>query len=504
MSKFITKSDILRAKQCLKQAYLAHFKPKLATPMDPYQQLLIDRGHKVGAIAREQVAKTYPAKLLFEKGNQDHDGLTKTKLALKDSRLSAYFEPSFSKDDLFVRCDILIKNSDGTFDLIEVKSGSDMDDEYILDAAIQNWVLTQTGVKIRKTLVWYINKQCALPDLSNLFIKADVSDDIAAYFGEIQTIVQNLRSVFAKAKITPPEEIGPHCNKPFACPFSNFCHKEERNIPELSVFNIPRIGQKAFDLFEQGIVNIEDIDTSKFKFTENQLRMIEHTQSKKMFLNKEAIKAKLDKWVFPLYLIDFEAMDYDLPGFANTRPGIHIAFQLSVKKLESPEGDIKEVGHYLHTDNSDPRVALGKFMLETIGDTGSIVAYSQAFEKGKILDIASLFTGLEKMQLESLPPRLVDPLPIFRESVYHHEFHGSYSIKKVGPALLGEKASYKNLNVKDGTEAVVAFRRMISSQNFEEKQQLIKDLTIYCDQDTEVMGLLVKWLYQNCQTKVAA
>lgn len=497
MSKYITKSDILRAKQCYKQAYLAHFNPKLAAPTDPYQQLLIDRGHKVGAIARDQIAKQYASKLLFERGNQDNDGLTKTKLALKDSRLSAYFEPSFSKDDLFVRCDILVKNEDGTFDLIEVKSGSDMDDEYILDAAIQNWVLTQTGVKIRKTIVWYVNKQCALPDLTNLFIQHDVSNDIESHFAEIQTIVTNLRAMFAKPKVVPQEKIGPHCDKPHACPFKDFCHKEELKIPELSVFNIPRIGQKAFDLFEQGIVKIEDIDTTKFKFTDNQLRMIEYTQSKQLFLNKEAIKAKLEKWVFPLYLIDFEAMDYDLPGFAHTRPGIHIAFQLSVKKLASPNGKIEEVGHYLHTDNSDPRMALGKFMLETIGDTGSIVAYSQAFEKGKIMDIAALFTGVDKMQLESLTPRLVDPLPIFRESVYHHEFMGSYSIKKVGPALLGEKASYKNLNVQDGTQAVVTFRKMITSQNAEEKAQLIKDLTVYCDQDTEVMGLLVQWLYQN-------
>lgn len=499
MSKFITKSDILRAKQCYKQAYLAHFKPKLASPMDPYQQLLIDRGHKVGAIARDQITKEYPAKLLFEPGNQAADGLTKTKLALKDSRISAYFEPSFSKDDLFVRCDMLLKNEDGTFDLIEVKSGSDMDDEYILDAAIQHWVLTQTGVQIRKTYVWYINKQCALPDLTNLFVKQDVSSEIGAHFAEIQNIVTNLRAMLSKPKVVPNEKIGPHCDKPHTCPFRDFCHKEELKIPELSVFNIPRIGQKAFDLFEQGVVNIEDIDTTKFKFTENQLRMIEYTQSKTLFLNKEAIKNKLEKWVFPLYLIDFEAMDYDLPGFNHTRPGIHIAFQLSVKRLNSPNDKIKEVGHYLHTDSSDPRIALGKFMLETLGNTtGSIVAYSQAFEKGKILDIASLFTGVDKMELESLTPRLVDPLPIFRESVYHHEFQGSYSIKKVGPALLGEKASYKKLGVQDGTSAVVAFRKMISSQNPEEKAQLIKDLTIYCDQDTEVMGLLVQWLYQNC------
>lgn len=496
MSKAITKSDILRALQCYKQAYLARVKPELSAPIDPYQQLLIDRGHKVGKIAQSQIAQIYPSKLLFESGNQDSEGLIKTTLALKDSRLQAFFEPSFTKGDLFVRCDILVKQPHNSFDLIEVKSGSDLDEEYILDAAIQHWVLTQAGININKTYVWYINKQCSLPDLTNLFIKEDVSQAINHHFAKIEQVVKNLRKIF-QTKTTPPVAIGEFCSKPYACPFKDFCHKQELNIPELSVFNIPRIGKRAFDLFEQKIVSIDDIDLATHKFTAAQSRMIEYTQLNKLFLDKEKIQNSLAKWTFPLYLIDFEAMDYDLPGFVNTRPGIHIAFQLSVKKIASPSGKIEEVGHYLHEDSSDPRVNLGKFMLDTIGDEGSIVAYSQAFEKGKIMDIASLFSGTDKLQLESLTTRLVDPLPIFRESVYHPKFHGSYSIKKVGPALLGPKASYEKLAVQDGTSAVVAFRKMITSQNPEEKAQLIKDLKIYCDQDTEVMGLLVLWLFKK-------
>lgn len=136
-------------------------------------------------------------------------------------------------------------------------------------------------------------------------------------------------------------------------------------------------------------------------------------------------------------------------------------------------------------------------MLTHLGNEGSLVAYSQAYEKGKILDIAQEFSGTEKIELENLVSRLVDPLPIFRDAVYHPDFKGSYSIKKVGPALLGEDSSYEKLLVQDGTQAVVTFRKMISSQNPEEKTTLFNALVEYCDKDTYVMGLLVKWLFQH-------
>lgn len=496
MIKYITKSDIKRGLQCLKLAHQARFNPKDMAPMDPYQQLLIDRGNHVGKIAQKQVSEIRQGKLLFEEGNKFEDGLMKTKLALKDSRLNAYYEPTFLAQDLLVRCDILLSEKDG-YDMIEVKSGSDLDEEYILDAAIQYYVLKQAGVKVNRTFVWMVNKECQLPDLTNLFVKEDISDKIDFHFAKIEEVINQLREVFKKPKAKPVAAIGDYCNKPFECPFKHICHQKENKIPELSVFNIPRISKRGWELFNSGIVKIDDIDLSTMKFTAAQTRMIECTQNNEMYLNKEAITKALSTWKFPLYLIDFEAMDYDLPGFENTRPGIHIAFQLSIKKLASPDAEIEHVAHHLHNDGSDPRKALGKFMLTHLGTEGSLVAYSQAYEKGKILDIAQEFSGTEKIELENLVSRLVDPLPIFRDAVYHPDFKGSYSIKKVGPALLGQDSSYEKLLVQDGTQAVVTFRKMISSQNPEEKITLFNALVEYCDKDTYVMGLLVKWLFQH-------
>lgn len=496
MTNFITKSDIKKGFQCLKLAHQSRFNPTAQKEMDQYQQLLIERGNQVGTLAQEECSKTYNGKLLFETKDKFEDGTLKTELALKDSRLNALYEPTFVANDLIVRADILLKTNSTEYDLIEVKSGSDATDkDYILDLAIQAYVLKEVGVKLHKTYLWVINKYCELPDLTNLFLKVEIEEaEIKKYFPQIEAVVNALREVFKNKNKVPDVDIGDYCSKPYDCPFKHLCHKEKK-IPELSIFNIPRIGGRAWKLYEEGIIDINDIDLKTLKFTENQARMIEYTQRNELYVEKEEVKKMLSEFVFPLYLIDFEAQDYDLPGFKNSRPGVHIPFQLSIKKLENPYSEIEEVAHFLQKDGHDPRRDLGEFLLKNIGASGSLVAYSQSYEAGKIKDIANEFEGDVKLKLENLVERLVDPLPIFRKYVYHPDFKGSYSIKKVGPALIGDEASYENLEIQDGTQAVVAFRKMITSQNPEEKELLYKSLISYCDKDTYVMGRLVQWLF---------
>ena len=70
-----------------------------------------------------------------------------------------------------------------------------------------------------------------------------------------------------------------------------------------------------------------------------------------------------------------------------------------------------------------------------------------------------------------------------QKGVFYPEFMGSFSIKKVAPALLGEAASYTNLTVSDGVEAMLAFDRMVSlTDTSSEKQALRSDLLKYCQQ----------------------
>ena len=495
MKGFITKSDIKRAIQCLKHAYLAKYNQELSTPIDQYQQVIIDRGFAVELQARKEVEATHKSLLLLDKTKEAEDLFEISKTAFKDKQYQAFFEPTIIFENILVRCDILVRNKT-KFDLIEIKSGSSLDEEYVLDLAIQSYVLEKAGIKLNKSNLWHINKNCQLPDLTQLFSKHTLNDEVQKLYPLIEKTIASLNKLFEEDK-KPEIQIGDFCTKPFECPFKDHCFSLEK-IPDISVFNIPRLGGRAWMMFEQGIVDIKDVDVTKNKFTEIQKRMILASQSGELFLNKEEIKEELSKWVFPLYLIDFEGMEYDLPGLPDTRPGIHTAFQLSIKKIETPNSPVTHVDHFLMDSADDPRFILTDFMIKHLGETGSIVAYSQGYEKGKILDIVRVLKDEEKQKkMLSFVERLVDPLPVFRDSVYHPQFKGSFSIKKVGPALLGESSSYKSLKVQDGTQAVVTFKKMIAESNPEIKKSLYNDLVAYCDQDTYVMGLLVNWLFEQ-------
>jgi hypothetical protein len=95
----------------------------------------------------------------------------------------------------------------------------------------------------------------------------------------------------------------------------------------------------------------------------------------------------------------------------------------------------------------------------------------------------------------ALVDRFVDPLPIFKESVYHPNFLGSFSIKSVAPALLGQKLSYEHLNVGDGSTAQAWAEQILKGKvKGAELEKIANDLLEYCRQDTMAMVELVRWL----------
>jgi hypothetical protein len=131
-----------------------------------------------------------------------------------------------------------------------------------------------------------------------------------------------------------------------------------------------------------------------------------------------------------------------------------------------------------------------------------------------------VYTGFEKERLEELMAkfperqgellgileRLVDLHPIIRDNIYHPEFRGSFSIKKVLPALVMDAdLSYQNLQIADGGSAVIAFARMarkeITGQAAEETRA---NLLRYCKLDTLAMVRLHEVLLERAGMAIGA
>ena len=172
--------------------------------------------------------------------------------------------------------------------------------------------------------------------------------------------------------------------------------------------------------------------------------------------------AKLDgyeTWTYPISYFDLEAISYPIPRYNKSRPYQDLPFQFSCHIQRFSEAKL-EHHEFLFDQDADPRETFINEMLKTLPAEGSIVVYHQTYEISKLTELAKDFPQYEAL-INSLLPRIVDLKKVIEASVYHPEFLGSYSIKKVAPVLLGQNVSYDHLAVGDGIEAVCKYQELI-------------------------------------------
>ena len=136
-------------------------------------------------------------------------------------------------------------------------------------------------------------------------------------------------------------------------------------------------------------------------------------------------------------------------------------------------------------------------LAKALGPKGSIIVYNQTFEKTILKESASFLPHYQSW-VDWLTDRIVDVMAPFKGFLYYHPDQcGSVSLKKVLPALTG--MSYDNFNIPDGQMASLAYMRAAFDDiGEEERQQIRRDLEIYCGQDTEGMIRIVDRLAALC------
>ena len=257
----ISKSKYLAGLQCLKYLwYQVNAREEIPEPGFTAQFIF-----KQGLLVGEYAKKLYPEGIDLGKIGDLKEQLVKTFELLSERK--PLFEASCSFGNVYSRADILVPADTDRWDIIEVKSSTQLKEEHIHDVSFQKYCFDKAGVKIRKCYLANINNQYIRKGDINpweLFKKADITAEVEETFKEIEGGVEEMLLVAAR-KSSPEIFIGKQCNEPYICPLKDKCWEF---LPDNHVFNLYGSKDKAAELYSKGIISIKDIpdgDNLNFK-----------------------------------------------------------------------------------------------------------------------------------------------------------------------------------------------------------------------------------------------
>ena len=128
-------------------------------------------------------------------------------------------------------------------------------------------------------------------------------------------------------------------------------------------------------------------------------------------------------------------------------------------------------------------------LCEDIPMNSCVLVYNQTFEKARLREMAELFPEFRE-HLLNIRDNIIDlMIPFSNQDYYVKDMVGSYSIKKVLPALFPNDPSldYHNLEqVHKGDEASNSYL-LLPTLSYEEQKTLRKNMLKYCELDTYAM-----------------
>lgn len=463
MQKYLTKSDL--------RLYLDSPRHLWAKLHDAYHPELTDFDQKTTA-----------------------DGYRVEKLAIK--YLECYHitggkilqtQRTFTDNIFLARIDALIYDPEtDTYDLYEIKSSTydenepAIDKTHLYDITFQSIILDkQITIKHRYLLFLNANyRRKGDLNLNLLFRPVEVSPEIIEKTPDILNFRQDMQRI---ANLESPAGLEA-CFSPKKCGCKDICHP---NLPEHNIYELlARSRRKLAELRNANILAISNIPPD-FELGGQAKLYYEVYRGPERIINHNEIKQILDTYKYPIYFLDYETISDPIPQFDGIKPYQNLATQYSLH-IAHADGSIDH-HEYIYEGQDCPLKYTVTDMLAHIGDTGTVLAWNDTFEKNVNQKAAESYPDLAD-QLEKVNDRIKDLTDSFKNLHYlDKNFHCSWSIKKVLPVMCPE-CSYKALPINHGDQASAEWLRMNSDATPpEEKATIKKNLLRYCELDTWAM-----------------
>ena len=479
-SHLLSKSSYIKGLQCEKHLYLYKYHYEEMDELSDMQKAIFQRGTNVGELAQKLFPGGYnaspPSVYLYDKC------VEQTRLQIEKGTEIIY-EAGFNYDGVLAITDIIVQDGD-KWNIYEVKSSTSISDTYINDAALQYYVLNNSGIKIEDFSIIYINKEYVRSgelNLNELFRIESVFENVVELQEAVEENVKRLKRIVTNKKM-PDIDIGEHCHNPYTCGFFNYCR---RHIPVDSIFDFSGMHlNKKYELYKNGIIKLTDVPDD-YPLNKRTMLQLEVYKSDKPLIDKDAILNFISDLKYPLYFIDFETFQPAVPLFDNSKPYQQIPFQYSVHYKESSNSKINHF-EFLADPGEEPRIKFIENLLRNTDSEGDIVVYNKVFEITRLNEIARDFPEYAD-KIEKLIVRIKDLMIPFQKKYYYApEMKGSYSIKAVLPSLVPE-LSYDNLEINEGGLASIAYESLQTETDMIKIAEIRNQLLKYCKLDTLAM-----------------
>ncbi len=492
----LSKSKLLAFRQCPKRLWLELFRPELR--QDSAQtQASFDVGHHVGDIARKLYDQQCTGQLIDPQVEGFAAAFARTKALLNSPQ--PVFEAGFSAGGALAFADVILPlTQDGKLQwkMVEVKSSTSVKDYHRDDAAIQAFIARTSGVALASISLAHINSSWTYPggdDYRGLLIEEDLTSEAFGREAEVKNWIADAQLVSCVAS-EPNRGTGAHCSDPFECGFLTHCRSQEPQA-DYPVQWLPRIQANELKALIENDATIDLRNVPDALLNDRQLRVKAHTLSGEVFFDASGAAADLIGHPLPAYFLDFETIQFAVPIWTGTRPYQQIPFQFSLHYL-APSGELTQQA-FLDLSGADPSPAFAQALISACGDSGAVFVYNAGFETARIRELSERFPLL-KDALLAINNRVVDLLPIARERYYHPSQQGSWSIKKVLPAIAPDLRYDELEGVQDGGMAMTAFLEAISPTTIPaRKAEIETQLLKYCGLDTFAMVRLWQFFSGN-------
>jgi hypothetical protein len=477
---YLTKSRYLAGLQCGRRLWRLVYDPH------PYEAPAAGSTFEVG----EQIGLS--ARLLFPGGVpvlaepwQHAKAVAQTVALMGNPLVPAIFEAAFEHDGIRIRVDVLNRNVDGSWDLVEVKSSTGLKDHYINDVALQVFVLQGQDILLSSVELLHVNNTYVRGpngvDWGQFFARLDIGDAVNDRLHGLSANLAAARESLASPGL-PIAKPGKQCGAPYECEFWDECTEGK---PADWVAKLPRLtASQASELETLEIESIAQIPAG-FRLTSRQEIIRDVLATGQPFVAPDLARL-LHRFGPPAMYLDFEAMMPAIPLYEGTRPYQALPFQWSLHEIGS-DGALTHK-EYLASGADDPRRDFAETLIAALGYSDLPIIVYSTYEQTTLKALARQFPDLAP-SLNAIIERLADLLPIVCGAIYHSDFQFSNSIKKVAPALC-PGFGYDDLEgIADGSAAAAAFVQLASASisDIAEVDQLRRAFLAYCKRDTLAM-----------------